>query len=74
MKLLPTSGGITNVDFSIFPHLDHEALPDNTLANAETWAAGLGMPAYAIDNQTSIKVVGGGIEVVSEGHLKVLTA
>src|ERR1700755_1293441 len=23
------------VDFSIFPHLDHEALPDNTMANAE---------------------------------------
>ena len=29
------------VDFSIFPHLDHELLPENTMADAERWAAGL---------------------------------
>ena len=29
------------VDFSIFPHLGHPSLPDNTLANAEKWAAAL---------------------------------
>ena len=56
------------VDFSIFPHLDHPALPDNNLANAETWAAGLGLPAYAMDDETAIKVVDGAVEVVSEGH------
>src|SRR5690348_6649159 len=33
------------VDFSIFPHL--EAFPDNTMAHAEQWAAGIGGPAYA---------------------------
>ena len=27
------------VDFSIFPHLDHELLPENTMAEAERWAA-----------------------------------
>ena len=27
------------VDFSIFPHLDHELLPENTMADAERWAA-----------------------------------
>jgi dipeptidase E len=58
------------VDFSIFPHLDHEELPDNNLANAELWAAGLGVPAYAIDEQTAIKVVDGTVDVVSEGHWK----
>jgi dipeptidase E len=58
------------VDFSIFPHLDHEELPDNKLANAELWAAGLGVPAYAIDEQTAIKVVDGTVDVVSEGHWK----
>jgi dipeptidase E len=58
------------VDFSIFPHLDHEMLPENTMAHAERWAAGLGVPAYAIDDQTSIKVTGGSVEVVSEGHWK----
>jgi dipeptidase E len=56
------------VDFSIFPHLDHEMMPDNTLANAEKWATQIGGPAYAIDDQTAIKVVDGVPEVVSEGH------
>lgn len=55
------------VDFSIFPHLNHPGLPSNTMAAAEKWAAGLGVPAYAIDDQTAIKVVDGQIEVVSEG-------
>jgi hypothetical protein len=26
-------------DFSIFPHLDHPALPENTMADAERWRA-----------------------------------
>lgn len=58
------------VPFAIFPHLDHEDLPENTLADAEKWAAGLSVPAYAIDDQTAIKVVEGVVEVVSEGHWK----
>lgn len=58
------------VDFSIFPHLGHSALPENTLANAERWAAGLSGPCYAIDDQTAIKVVDGVVEVVSEGQWK----
>ena len=58
------------VDFSIFPHLDHELLPENTMADAERWAAGIPNPAYAIDDQTAIKVVEGTVEVVSEGHWK----
>jgi dipeptidase E len=61
------------VDFSIFPHLDNPDLPENTLPNAEKWAAGIGGPAYAIDDQTAIKVVDGTVEVVSEGHWKLLT-
>ena len=45
-------------------------LPDNTMADAERWAAGMPVPAYAIDDQTAIKVVDGAVEVVSEGHWK----
>jgi dipeptidase E len=56
------------VEFSIFPHLDHAQLPDNTLANATSWAAGLDCPAYAIDDETAICVVDGTVDVVSEGH------
>jgi dipeptidase E len=58
------------VDFSIFPHLDHPARPDRTMAAAERWAARIGVPAYAIDEQTAIKVAAGTVEVVSEGHWK----
>jgi dipeptidase E len=56
------------VDFSIFPHLDHEWMPENTLAAAEKWAEDIGGPAYAIDDQTAVVVRDGGVEVVSEGH------
>ena len=61
------------VDFSIFPHLNHEMMPGNTLANAERWAADIAGPAYAIDDQTAIKVVDDTVEVVSEGHWKLFT-
>jgi dipeptidase E len=56
------------VDFSIFPHLD--VFPDNSMSEAERWAADIGGPAYAIDDQTAIKVSDATIEVVSEGHWK----
>jgi dipeptidase E len=56
------------VDFSIFPHLD--VFPDNTMAEAERWAADVGGPAYAIDDQTAIRVTNGTVEVVSEGNWK----
>ena len=59
------------VDFSIFPHLD--AFPTNTLADAERWAADIGIPSYAIDEQTAIKVVNETVEVVSEGNWKQFT-
>ena len=71
----PTGGDETLglVDFSIFPHLDHEMLPENTLADAERWAAAIAGPAYAIDDQTAIKVVDGSVDVISEGHWKLCT-
>ena len=61
------------VGFSIFPHLDHADLPENTMTGAEKWAAGIPGPAYAIDDQTAIKVSDGSVEVVSEGHWKLFT-
>ena len=71
----PTGGDNTLgiVDFSIFPHVDHELLPDNSMANAERWAAEIAGSAYAIDDQTAIKVVDNTVEVVSEGHWKLFT-
>lgn len=62
------------VDFSIYPHLDHEQMPDNTMANAEKWAAGIAGPSYAIDDQTALKVIDGSVEVITEGHWKAFPA
>ncbi len=59
------------VDFSIFPHLDF--FPTNTLADAERWVADVGIPAYAIDEQTAIQVVDGTVTVISEGQWHRLT-
>src|SRR6185312_10785567 len=56
------------VEFSIFPHLGHEFMPWNTITQAHRWAAEIAGPAYAIDDQTAIKVTDGTVEVVSEGQ------
>jgi dipeptidase E len=67
----PTGAGDSTlglVEFAIFPHLDHPALPNNTMPHAERWAAGITVPAYAIDDLTAIKVTDDGVEVISEGH------
>jgi dipeptidase E len=72
----PPGGGdetLGIVNFSIFPHLDHPDLPENTMADAERWAAGISSPAYAIDDETAIKVVDGVAEVISEGNWKQFT-
>lgn len=60
------------VDFAIHPHLDHEWFPENSLANIEKLAATLPMPSYAIDDQTAIKVTDDSVEVISEGHWKLI--
>ena len=69
-----TGGDITLgvVGFSIFPHLNHPDMPENNMDAAERWAAGIGGPAYAIDDQTAIKVVDGTVDVVSERQWKLL--
>jgi len=72
----PLAGGdetLGVVDFSIFPHVDNETLPANTMAAAEEWAAGIGGPAYAIDDETAISVADGAVDVVSEGHWRLFT-
>lgn len=68
----PDDRALGMVDFSIFPHLD--AFPENSMADAERWAAEIDGPAYAIDEQTAIKVADGNIEIISEGHWRKLRA
>ena len=72
----PPAGGDSTlgvVDFSIFPHLG-TIMPGNTMADAERWAAEIAGPAYAMDDQTAIKVSDGTVEVISEGHWKLFPA
>jgi dipeptidase E len=61
------------VDFSIFPHVDVERSPQNSMANAELWASRRSNPTYAIDDATAIKVVDGAVDIVSEGHWRLFT-
>ena len=60
------------VDFSIYPHVNGEGRPGNTIAEAEKWAAGLSTPGYVVDDDTAITVVDGRADVVSEGRWTLL--
>ncbi|HET8561650.1 MAG TPA: Type 1 glutamine amidotransferase-like domain-containing protein [Marmoricola sp.] len=62
------------VDFSICPHLALDGLPGNSMAEAEQWAAGISGPAYAVDDQTAIRVVDGVVDVISEGQWHLLNS
>jgi dipeptidase E len=71
----PAGGGdetLGLVDFSICPHVNGDGRPGNTMAEAESWAAGIEGPAYAIDEQTAIQVVDGTVDFVSEGKWTLL--
>ena len=58
----------------VFPRLYREDdIPATPLAEIGAWAAGLSVPAYAIDDQTAVKVADGAAEVVSEGRWKLFT-
>jgi dipeptidase E len=72
----PTGGDSTLgiVDFSICPHVNPEGMPGNSMAEAESWAADIAGPAYAIDDETAIMVTGGTVDVVSEGHWTLFSA
>jgi dipeptidase E len=72
----PPNGGhrtLGIVDFSIFPHLAPDNMPGNSMAEAESWASGIPHTAYAIDDQTAIKVSDGAVEVISEGYWRLFT-
>jgi len=60
------------VDFALRVHLDREGFEDSSLTNIERWASGIPVPTYAIDDETALKVTDGTVEVVSEGHWKLL--
>jgi dipeptidase E len=77
VKWRAPDGGDTTlgiVDFAMFPHLDHPALAENTMKDAEQWASAMSIPCYAMDDETAIRVVDGTVDVISEGNWKLLNA
>jgi dipeptidase E len=58
--------GVGLVDLAILTHVDNADHQD--MAIAEQCAARIPAPAYAIDDETAIKVTDCNIEVVSEGR------
>jgi dipeptidase E len=67
----PPGGDVSTlglVDFSICPHVNGDGLPGNTTAEAESWAATIDGPSYAVDDQTAFTVVDDEVRVVSEGR------
>jgi dipeptidase E len=72
----PPAGGdetLGIVDFHICPHVNGDGT-GNTMEEAESWAAGIDGPAYAVDDETAFKVVDGNVEIISEGHWKLIHA
>lgn len=65
--------GLGLVDFALLPHMDHADHPESSAERVERMAAEVPVPTYGIDDQTAIKVAGGTVEVVSEGHWKLFS-
>ncbi|MBU6516338.1 MAG: Type 1 glutamine amidotransferase-like domain-containing protein [Acidobacteria bacterium] len=65
--------GLSLVDFTMWVHVDspNPIFEDHNMANVERWASRVPVPTYAIDDDTAIKVSGGTVEVISEGHWRV---
>lgn len=58
------------VNFVIRPHLNSRFFPKITGELVEKVAKDLGVPIYAIDDQSAVKVNGKNIEIISEGEWK----
>ena len=72
-RTLVTAKGMGLTEFAVIPHFENPDHPDASLPNAETWAARLPGPVYAIDDKTAIKVTKGSATIVSEGQWKLFT-
>jgi dipeptidase E len=67
-----TENALGLIDVTLYPHLNRTDMPPTPLDEMEEWASTLSVPAYAIDDDTALKVVDGVVEVISEGTWKLL--
>ena len=65
--------GLGVIDSSLWVHVGNPdpIFEDHNLANVERWAGTVDVPVYALDDESALKVRGGKIEVISEGHWEV---
>ena len=73
----PPSGGDSTlgiVDFSICPHLARRACRATPWPRQRDGRPSIAGPAYAIDDETAIKVTDGTVDVVSEGQWKLFSS
>lgn len=56
------------VGFTLRPHLNAPYFEYVALSDMERAAGKVDVPLYALDDQTTLKVVDGTVEVVSEGE------
>lgn len=59
--------GLNLVDFYVLPHLDSKWFPLLREKNIREASAGMKRKVYALDDNSALKVVGGDVEVISEG-------
>lgn len=60
--------GLNYVDFHVMPHLNSEYFTKITKENIDTALKGITEKAYALDDQSALKIIDGHVEVVSEGE------
>jgi dipeptidase E len=60
------------VDFAVYTHLDHPAMPEASLISIKRWADKVQLPTYAIDDQTAIRVIDGKVDLISEGRWELI--
>lgn len=66
--VIVSATGMGLTDFAIIPHYENPNHEDAQGTNVEAWAARMSTPVYAIDDQSAVRVVGGSVDVVSEGQ------
>ncbi|VAW32593.1 hypothetical protein MNBD_CPR01-337 [hydrothermal vent metagenome] len=62
--------GLSLVDFTIEPHINNNNFPELTFEYANKFAKKVGIPVYAIDDQSAVKMSGDEVSVVSDGVWK----
>lgn len=70
LSMYKNEKGLGLVDFQVRPHFDSSDFPEANEKNMEEMAKEIAGPIYALDDNSALKVIDGGITVISEGEWK----